>query len=1064
MAGSTSPVFFDQVVKNAKHKDKLTVQEAQQRELTIVNFKKKWMQWQHLRLNNEFGILNCPDGDTLAYIGPPPQIASENQTDDTTYIQNRFSYPLRVHSSKFLGLNSKKFSDLFGARSTFRTERRFYKEGILSHVPTKGIKFFIDLRPPMEDDEAVVLLTSLTCTKGVLTWHTAQDNYCLSPLLVAGQDDSSSIPLDFRLPLILPEDEEASNKAKLLKPKEPSNTEKESLEKEKLDVREAQYADSKTGLETDELDSGLQNAIASSLEIAAPESSSTNSKTCTKKPRAPTPEQSAKPSVVLPEYSSLRHRSAIERLVHAIEDGDPKLDSAPKVWTFFAIAKYFDCASHERISKWITNWLLRYPNSNFIQSNPEVALRIGLGTHSEIITKDAFSILVGEKSLMNVFGETCPSILSPLVQSVHGRKLELLDDDERNRIDHAAASLVRRIRQKFDELVGGEMAWLLQSSQYRKIFSLVPRNQEEADVVKNLAQKVKQFVRGRIIWVLCRTYDGSFCDLEGDLKKVRAFYPATPDTFAETYNELNENERIFTRFFWLALNQEMLADGRMNLWTEPLSRLGLPQAGGNLLCRKMLDRLLPSGERSCQIVSFKEVETLILQFNQIGRSHWGFSNPESISPVQNAHSETPVHQPDSAPSGDGAIDVESTKENTIPDLSRLLASQGEETQAQSGSPGFGYNNFGTQNYQPNPAHLSDRELLTQDISSRQPIADLSSKPSLSTHDDNPTRVTTSQDYPAIAKKGDQTREITRADYSFDGGNGSPGPVITAADWSWQADDVDWNPPKPEQYLCDYPNAGPISSQPQDLRSMGLLNDITHVLHRICNEIINPAHLFHDDNSLPTSLIDTLMCLNDEEWKYLPLWAGGNDDGTGGVFDEVDVPNLEAGGFRGGKRGIGSVSGSSASGSASESSFDDIGSDAISTIGKASRAATDGTQTVVSLSDIGSEDEGFMRQNELWSEIRNMQANEAQPVRHGNEEEDGADKGKGRAADFDDDLDDFCDDGNDGMDEHDADDVDTIVGAGSTGGDDDDAMAADEDPDFHVEGYDEDIEMVHADDL
>jgi len=32
-----------------------------------------------------------------------------------------------------------------------------------------------------------------------------------------------------------------------------------------------------------------------------------------------------------------------------------------------------------------------------------------------------------------------------------------------------------------------------------------------------------------------------------------------------------------------------------------------------------------------------------------------------------------------------------------------------------------------------------------------------------------------------------------------------------------------------------------------------------------------------------SLTDTLLCLTDE-FKYLPLWAGGDDDGTGGVFD------------------------------------------------------------------------------------------------------------------------------------------------------------------------------------
>ena len=42
--------------------------------------------------------------------------------------------------------------------------------------------------------------------------------------------------------------------------------------------------------------------------------------------------------------------------------------------------------------------------------------------------------------------------------------------------------------------------------------------------------------------------------------------------------------------------------------------------------------------------------------------------------------------------------------------------------------------------------------------------------------------------------------------------------------------------------------------------------------------------------------DTLTCLTDSETKYLPLWAGGNDDGSGGVFTDQGIPDLEAGGF------------------------------------------------------------------------------------------------------------------------------------------------------------------------
>ncbi|RHZ48339.1 uncharacterized protein CDV56_105411 [Aspergillus thermomutatus] len=44
------------------------------------------------------------------------------------------------------------------------------------------------------------------------------------------------------------------------------------------------------------------------------------------------------------------------------------------------------------------------------------------------------------------------------------------------------------------------------------------------------------------------------------------------------------------------------------------------------------------------------------------------------------------------------------------------------------------------------------------------------------------------------------------------------------------------------------------------------------------------------------LTDTLTCLTENEFKYLPLWAGGNDDGSGGVFTDDNMPILETGGF------------------------------------------------------------------------------------------------------------------------------------------------------------------------
>lgn len=44
------------------------------------------------------------------------------------------------------------------------------------------------------------------------------------------------------------------------------------------------------------------------------------------------------------------------------------------------------------------------------------------------------------------------------------------------------------------------------------------------------------------------------------------------------------------------------------------------------------------------------------------------------------------------------------------------------------------------------------------------------------------------------------------------------------------------------------------------------------------------------------ITDTLICLTYNEFQYLPLWAGGNDDETGGVFTDLIIPAMDVGGF------------------------------------------------------------------------------------------------------------------------------------------------------------------------
>ncbi|OGM49229.1 hypothetical protein ABOM_004115 [Aspergillus bombycis] len=87
----------------------------------------------------------------------------------------------------------------------------------------------------------------------------------------------------------------------------------------------------------------------------------------------------------------------------------------------------------------------------------------------------------------------------------------------------------------------------------------------------------------------------------------------------------------------------------------------------------------------------------------------------------------------------------------------------------------------------------------------------------------------------------------------------------------------------------------------------------------------------------TERTDTVTCLTETELKYLPLWAGGNDDGTGGVFMDQDIPFLETGGFSAPGPDVHLSSAASTAGSISIISAKEIES----TVQGASHGATDG---------------------------------------------------------------------------------------------------------------------------
>jgi hypothetical protein len=123
-------------------------------------------------------------------------------------------------------------------------------------------------------------------------------------------------------------------------------------------------------------------------------------------------------------------------------------------------------------------------------------------------------------------------------------------------------------------------------------------------------------------------------------------------------------------------------------------------------------------------------------------------------------------------------------------------------------------------------------------------------------------------------------------------------------------------------------------KPHNLKTFNLHEFFAHVSEYVCTysgRLILPYHAYN----IPLDATSTLPCLGENQFKYLPLWAGGNDDESGGVFTDHNIPPMDIGGFSAPGPAVHTGSGASTS-----CSFSEINpSDSMSTVFGASHHAT-----------------------------------------------------------------------------------------------------------------------------
>jgi hypothetical protein len=255
----------------------------------------------------EYAKMQLTEGDTLIRIKYP----SDSNIYDPTGFELKSKELHRVHSAKLLATGSTWFKEKLGfGKDDFVQGKMQRRLGYVASKPMPpGIQYCLDLTPPEEGDEALDLLTALSCSPGICNWYSAENRCGVHHSMVGGKDEiakSKSKPASedaiAEEPILYDEE---------LDPKVPAHASY---------IRDYNYVLERSKLEaTIGVRKGLQfdpNAKSRALKVEE-----------------------------VPEYCRIRHRAGIERLLQIIEGKEPRLDSAPKVWTLLALAKHFDCTS-----------------------------------------------------------------------------------------------------------------------------------------------------------------------------------------------------------------------------------------------------------------------------------------------------------------------------------------------------------------------------------------------------------------------------------------------------------------------------------------------------------------------------------------------------------------------------------------------------------------------------------------------------------------------------------------------------------------------------------------------
>ena len=543
------------------------------------------------------------------------------------------------------------------------------------------------------------------------------------------------------------------------------------------------------------------------------------------------------------EYSPVRHRAAIERVLAAAQGADPKLDSAPKVWTTFAVAKHLDIVGSPLTDYFVT-WLRAFPNSVFLEVLTEASHIMADHLQVYDLERDTFAMLVGEEALDSMHRAKVPE--ANRKRSTFGRKKEDLPEHIQTRVEYASQKLTERVASDFDQLQS--VGWIESLPEVQKLLSYTqPELQDHVSKVNTL---LHDWVQGAIQHIL-RSLFATVPDTNLPVHGGEELLPRVERQLV--FNRLSPEERILTRTFWNALETSDLFGGATNL--------DIIQGWPNTA------ELAPIVDKPAIIgVGYHRVQKVqLIAAIQAGQGQLMKLRREGQKVEDVTHTKTNLAlRTFSTESGSYVPQEVAKRFNSLP--FRPKSPVGEKSSLPTVPTSVYSTHLDAPDYYSPGAVPQPWEDVVPEYSK---LSVESEKQSCNDQiDDLPE---TSDTTPLLGKENlpfgtEPYEDLASPQHS------KPEPRAV----------------EPQEHLPIFPET-PKFFDLANFFSLGkFFYQAEDHIRRVTRSKLHYTDQMTRKEPYELLLLNTLVCLEDTEFQYLPLWAGGNDDGTGGVFQE-DVP-------------------------------------------------------------------------------------------------------------------------------------------------------------------------------